>query len=257
MRPIGNLLRGFGPTSGGPGVGPTTPTLSVADNGNGTATATISTSSTGSSNSVYLANDVGDAWSLEGSRTGNGTVTLTLPPGRYFAYVQSILNDQSANSVVVLFRIGVVSGASLTHSPADVLRYLLVSLGGGTLPAASGSWPIHVSNEPTSPDSVITCYDTSGILNGRIQVTGEMVEHHGIQIRIRSATPAAGYTKANAIKILLDSSINRDSVNIDGSEYLVHAVTRQGGIANIGRNVPTSKLNIFTLNAIIALRQTI
>lgn len=151
---------------------------------------------------------------------------------------------------------------SLAHSPADVIRHLLIGLGLGTNPADGEAWPVYVSSEPDRPDSVITTYDTSGRLNGRTQVDGEVQEHHGIQIRVRDANPAAGFKKANEIAIALDETVYLDTVAIEDvvgtgvSRYLVWNVSRVSGIFSLGKDVETSKRNLFTINAVVSLRRT-
>ena len=64
--------------------------LTITDNANGTgATATI-TGSAGGANQVYVQNVDGElgsgAWTLAGSRTGDGTVALTLVKGYYWGH---------------------------------------------------------------------------------------------------------------------------------------------------------------------------
>ncbi|MCK9568737.1 minor capsid protein [Candidatus Pacearchaeota archaeon] len=144
---------------------------------------------------------------------------------------------------------------SLTHTPANVLQYLMVDLGLGTLPTSSGNWPIYNANEPDTPDNCITLRDVAGVTHGREQITGVIQEHEGIQIRIRSTDHATGWTKANAIKVALDSSIAMNSVSITTSTYMVHAVTRKSGPFDIGTESPSSKRRLFTINAVVSLRQ--
>lgn len=80
-------------------------TLSVVDNANGTATATISGSS-GGANVVYIQAFTGvqisSGWSSAGSRTGDGTVTITQSNGVYLAYC---ITDGSDVSGVVAFAV--------------------------------------------------------------------------------------------------------------------------------------------------------
>lgn len=148
---------------------------------------------------------------------------------------------------------------ALDHSPADIVRRLFVSLSLGTLPSSSqaeGDWPIHAALEPDSPDSVITIYDTEGVTQGRIQIDGEIQEQHGIQVRIRARSHQAGYPKANDIVQAMDKTIYRNTVTIGSDTYLVHSVTRTGGILSLGKQVPLNKLNLFTINALVSVRQT-
>lgn len=151
---------------------------------------------------------------------------------------------------------------SLNHSPAHIIRNLLVTLGLGTDPDDNNDWPMFVSREPNTPDSVITLYDTSSRLQGRFQKTGETQEHYGIQLRVRSASYVDGYAKANALTVALDESIKRYDVSMEDvsgtgtSTYRVYAVTRTTGVIDIGKDVATSKRNLFTINAVVSLQQT-
>lgn len=145
---------------------------------------------------------------------------------------------------------------SLTHSPADVVRQLLIDLGHGTIPSGGGSWPVFVSQEPNSPDSVITVYDTTERQDGRTMVDGERQEHEGIQVRIRDPDHAGGYTKAHAIAIALDTFASPTSVTIGSSVYQLWAATRVSGPIALGKETPNSKRNLFTINATVTLRQT-
>lgn len=145
---------------------------------------------------------------------------------------------------------------SLVHSPADIVRRALVTLGLGTLPTASGSWPIAVSQEPDTPDEAITLYDTSGRIDGRTHVDGEIQEFPGLQVRVRSANPVTGYTKAQAIAVALDQSIRLTNVTIGANVYKIYAITRTGTVNAIGKEIETSKRNLFTINAVASIRQT-
>ena len=143
---------------------------------------------------------------------------------------------------------------SLTHSPADIVRYALIDASLGTLPSDSGSWPVYVNREPDSPDSCITVYDTTGVI-AAMGMDGTAHEHHGVQIRIRAARFETGFTKARALAIGLDSTIKLASITISSSVYLVWAITRVGDVLPIGRE-GSSDRELFTINATATLRQT-
>jgi len=149
---------------------------------------------------------------------------------------------------------------TLTFSVADVVAQLLIDLGAGSDPTGSGDWPVVVSEEPDDPDNVITVYDTAGTNDGSSMIDGEVQEHEGVLIRIRSINHDEGNRKKDEIKIIIDQTINRDTVEISSvlgtgtDQYFVHKVTRVS-IVNLGKETPTSKRNVFTINAIVALRQ--
>jgi minor capsid protein len=149
---------------------------------------------------------------------------------------------------------------SLEHSAAQVIRSLLVSLGGGTMPITSGSWPISVGAELDTPDKAIAIYDETGIKHGRTMPDGEVQENHGIQVRIRSTNDKNGYKKARQLALLMDSvrqnTISLENVESAGtSSYRVTCISRVGDVISLGKEVGSSKRCLFTLNAVVPLRQ--
>jgi len=145
---------------------------------------------------------------------------------------------------------------SLNHSPADIMRHTLVELGLGTLPTSREDWPISYSQEPDSPDDAITLYDTTSRIDGRSHLSGETWLHYGIQVRIRSYAVSPGRTKANAITEALDKDIQYRPITIAGTTYIVYTVTRTTDSVSLGKEVRDTKRNLFTINAVVALRQT-
>jgi len=136
------------------------------------------------------------------------------------------------------------------------MRYLLIDLGLGTLPTDDDDWPITVTSEVEDPDNAITLFDTSGIKHGRV-FNGEIQEHEGFQVRIRATDHAVGHAKANDIKEALDKSVLNESVAIGSNTYIVYSVSRRSGVFYLGQDVSSSKRVIFTINAIVSLRQTV
>jgi len=146
------------------------------------------------------------------------------------------------------------------HSPADLVRYLLIAKGAGTLPSKFKDWPIQVSQEPSQPDNVITIYDTEGFRFGRIQLTGEHPEHKGIQVRLRSFDHPRGWKKIQAVANLLDMEVYQETVSVpaaSGTEpvlYVVQSLTRQSAILPIGRDAENSDRHLFTVNYTVVAR---
>jgi hypothetical protein len=229
------------------------PTLTAVDNGDGTATFTISGGVAGATNTVYGQHHSATVFSSLASRVDNGTVSAAVTVGRYYLYVKAVVDGAEAVSSVITLLVGSLE-STLTHSPADIIGALLVSLGLGTDPEADDSWPVNVVNEPTSPDSCITVYDTSGRTEGRFQTSGETQEHQGIQIRVRAAEHAVGWTKIHAILNAIDTGVYDATVAVESESYLVHNVTRTGGVLSLGKE-DSSDRRLFTLNAIVSVRQ--
>lgn len=143
----------------------------------------------------------------------------------------------------------------LTHSPGYVVRKALVDLALGTLPSASSTWPIHTGNLPDKPDNSVLITETAGRIDGRDHTSGETQEHQGIQIMVRSDRFSSAWTKAANIAKTIDEDIARTTVVISASTYELLAITRTSGPINLGKE-EGSKRQIFTINAIVSLRET-
>ena len=159
----------------------------------------------------------------------------------------------------------------LAHSPADILRWLLVQQGSallalsggtGTLvtdPTANQDWGVFIDSEPDSPDNCVTIYDTQGIDEGRTAIDRERQEHPGVQIRVRATTALAGYQKAQQIAVALDQIVNLNvtvAAPNTTATYVVPAVTRKNNVLRIGKDLPNSKRSLFTINAVLVPKQT-
>lgn len=151
----------------------------------------------------------------------------------------------------------------LNHSPAEIVRQLLVDLGLCSDPADDplSAWPAYVGVEPASPDNCVTVYDTAGSPDGRHMPTGEAVQHHGFQVRVRSATHQKGWGKVQAIRVGLSENVRLEYVEIAATAdtpltgYDVHAVARLSPINALGFETGVTKRCLFTLNAVAALEQ--
>lgn len=115
---------------------------------------------------------------------------------------------------------------------------------------------MYAHNEPDRPDNVITIYDTQGKKNGRTHVDGEVQEHHGFQMRVRSADSKTGYTKARAVYIIMSQTVFRDCLTIEGSVYRVQSITLTTDVVPIGKDASTpTKRSLYTINGLISLRK--
>lgn len=145
---------------------------------------------------------------------------------------------------------------TLNHSPARIIRDMIVDLGLGSEPSANTAWPVYADIEPDSPDPLIAVFDTAAVLQGRVQVSGQVQEFFGISILVRSANPSAGWTKANSVGIALDGlNAYQRSVSISANVYEVHSLNRRSGVISAGKG-PNDKRNLYTLNYITSIRQT-
>jgi hypothetical protein len=143
------------------------------------------------------------------------------------------------------------------RTPADVIRALLVELRLAVLPRdwreGGDYWPAYASQEPNQPDEVITVYDTAGILQGRIQLSGDTVEQSGIQIRVRANTRQAGYDKVKAIELAFATAVYKATLMLGDSTYTIHSLTQRSSILELGRDPNNSDRYLFTVNYTVSL----
>ena len=150
---------------------------------------------------------------------------------------------------------------STSFSKPLLLRNLLIDLGLGTTPSDDGAWPIYVARTPNAPDSVITVTNTTPRTQGRTSPNGITIHHYGVQIKVRDAGPTDGWVKANALTVALDQTVLLSVVTLEdtdgtgSSTYMVYAISHSG-ILSLGKETPTSKRDLFSINALVALRQT-
>jgi hypothetical protein len=142
----------------------------------------------------------------------------------------------------------------LDHTTAHVIAVLLKDLGLGVLRGTAGMWPISVNSEESSPDEVITVFDTEARPDGRSQ-HGQVLTHQAVQIRIRGRDQRTAYVKAKAIAKKLDENVYHDTVAITPNSYCIQSFSRAAGIAYLGKESDTSQRRIFVLNGYVTIRQ--
>lgn len=143
----------------------------------------------------------------------------------------------------------------LSHSPADIVRYILIGKTLATLPTDASAWPSYVSKEPDTPDNCITIFDTEDVLEGRFMTSGQKQQHEGFQIRIRSVNYSTGHSKCRSIVNTLDTDVLRYDLTIDSIPYRIQSITRLSGILHLGDESPSSKRQLFTINGSISVRK--
>jgi len=148
-----------------------------------------------------------------------------------------------------------VGTSEVTHSPAAIIQQYLIDAGVATLGGAGGAWPVFVDAEPNLPDNCITVYDTDEIDYGRVQFNGDILSPKGFQVRIRAVSHAVGWDKASTIEDQLKQKggaydAYHRPVTIDGENYVLQAVVGIGHVIRLGKAVPQSRLNLFTINGL-------
>ena len=148
----------------------------------------------------------------------------------------------------------------LTHSPATIIRQLLIDLGLGVESEytgdayTGGDWPVFTSIEPDAPDQVITAFDTAGRSDGRRQIDGGILTHWGFQLRFRSKDHPTGWMKADEVRRALSEDVYQTTVTVDDESYQVHAVTGIGNPIPFGKGVPGISRLVLSLNAMAVIK---
>lgn len=149
---------------------------------------------------------------------------------------------------------------TILHTPAEILRAALVLKGLGVAPASgtTSNWPCYFDAEPDSPDGVITVYDTTGIVHGRAQVTGKVLEHYGVQIRVRAKTANECFVKIDEVRKTLsdEATFSQVTVTVGGTTYNIPSMGDIGNIIPLGKDKPTSLRSVCVFNGTLTIRKT-
>lgn len=143
---------------------------------------------------------------------------------------------------------------NLLHSPAEIIRKLLVDLALGAEPSATATWPVYDANEPATPDNCITVYDTQGRDYGRMMIDGSLVGPNGFQVRVRAKDHPTGWLKADSIQKALAEIVYQRMVYVESSDYFIHCISTIGDVLSLGKD-PNSNRRLFTINAVVTVRQ--
>lgn len=152
----------------------------------------------------------------------------------------------------------VILPGALENSPAKILQEYLIqnSIEDMTDPVDNNAWPLYVGYMPDgvkAKTDIASAYDTPGIKDGR-QMDGEVNEHYGVQIKVRSDDYLEGYLKAQALGVATES-ISRAEVTIDSDSFLLQNVSIQGPVVPLGREKGTSGRMFFTINLLLTIEK--
>lgn len=135
----------------------------------------------------------------------------------------------------------------MSHPFSQIIAQYLRDEDIGTDPLNHEEWPVFVNFEPDRPDNCITVYKTAGgTRDGRMPKIGVVLDHPGIQVRIRSQFFPIGDAKAEEVKAALDR-IQRTQVTIEEETYQMQSFTRTSPVVPIGRDEDTGR-EIFVIN---------
>ena len=154
---------------------------------------------------------------------------------------------------------------------ADIVRQYLVNTGlvtnsmeynqqvPFTQQPNDGTTVAYVSRLPDDPDQVVAVYDVAGLVFGRLQNTGEIMEHLAFKIIARSLWYAPGNQLIIAIANALDTFPARSSItltNEGGSTiYKIQSIYRTTTISAIGEETGRRR-SLFTVSGRMAMQAT-
>lgn len=144
----------------------------------------------------------------------------------------------------------------MTHSPADLTRYLLIQLGFGTLPTTNQNWPIMAEYEQDLPDNMMTLYTITSKDEGRVSVDDRASQTlERFQLRVRAKDHKTGWKKIDDVSNAFNAVLNVGVV-IGSSSYLVYSIVDTDDPVPAGpKDTPNSKRNVFTMNGGVRARQ--
>lgn len=149
----------------------------------------------------------------------------------------------------------------MINSPAHVVAQYLRDAGVGTQPTAGEEWPVYVNNLPVSPDNCLVVYDTNAPKT--VYQHGNYEGDHGVQVSVRAVNHQAGWVQARRVLQSLVSAY-RVGVSVpapptaEGTgtvHYLLHCASNVGSILRLGKEAPTSKRDMFSINLTVTLHQ--
>lgn len=146
----------------------------------------------------------------------------------------------------------------LTNSPAEIVVQYLLGYNPEIGHEPSGDpteWPIFYSQVTSEPDNTIVVFDTGGRPDGRLGNTRQVIEHPGIQVRIRAASHREAWDKIKQVAAALDA-VQRTDVLLEEKTYRIATITRQGTPLFLGPEPQSDRFRVlFTINALLSVTE--
>lgn len=144
----------------------------------------------------------------------------------------------------------------LLTSPASILAYYIINnLLKMTDRDDREDWPLYTSFLPDG-DNVKSnsgaVYDTTGIKDGRL-MTGEVPQHPGTQLKIRSKSYEVGYIKIEDIASALEEVVG-ETIVMDTGIYLLSNISRTSPVISLGLDGSDKRRFLFTVNFLMTVK---
>jgi hypothetical protein len=144
----------------------------------------------------------------------------------------------------------------LDHGPEEVVAQLLIDRLLVTDPVEDKPWPVKVNDESTNEDESVTVSGYDGKIDGRSMPTGRVHSHPAVQIKVKGRDQVTARAKAKAIAHEVDENVYHAAVTLEGKTYCVQSIGRTSTFNFAGKETAVSQRNVFTLNALVTIRQT-
>jgi hypothetical protein len=92
------------------------------------------------------------------------------------------------------------------------------------------------------------------LLDGRLMGTGEVIEHYGIQLKIRSSDYLTGWQKIRQLVLYL-RAINNNHVVIGDTTFVLHNLSQTTSIVCLGNEAESKRRFLFTVNYVCTIKQ--
>lgn len=118
-----------------------------------------------------------------------------------------------------------------------------------------GTWPCFLGFSPSLLEKSNSCciVDTTPIKDGRIQRTGEVCNHYGVQLLVRSVEYELGWSKSDSLQRVI-ASIHNQNVTAGVASYRIVNATK-ASVGYLGRD--ERRLCLFTMNFVLTLEKLI
>ena len=151
-----------------------------------------------------------------------------------------------------------IGSIMLLNSPSAVIaEYITATIQSFTDPDAQGSWPLFISHLPDSPDEAAVIKDSPGILDGRLMDSGEVIQHFGLQIRLRSNDSEEGWKKIEALALELDGTAANTLVIKNETTYSIQNLSRSTPIIPLDREVDKKRRVQYLVNYLLSITEEV
>lgn len=140
----------------------------------------------------------------------------------------------------------------MTTPPGKVIRAWLILHNFGVA-GPTAAYSVFSPSMPESPDECIAVANTTPVLDGALLETGEVIQHPGIQIKIRSKSHDPGWVKGKQIENAI-CGIRNELVTVTGlGTFLVQNFHLTSGLMYAGVE-EQNKRPWFTLNGTLTIK---